>query len=125
MENDLISRAVAIEAIQNDYCDTECGKDWCAVWKNKGMYEALLVIQDLPSAQQWIPVNEKLPKEERNIYWVYTDFGSMHECRWTNNRFGLGESDTWGWSIFDVPQHSKVTHWRELPEPPKEDSNEV
>lgn len=66
----------------------------------------------LPSAQRWIPVSEKLPKEERNIYWVYTDFGSMHECRWTNNRFGLGESDTWGWSIFDVPQHSKVTHWR-------------
>lgn len=76
----------------------------------------------LPAAQQWIPVNEKLPKEERNIYWVYTDFGSMHECRWTNNRFGLGESDTWGWSIFDVPQHSKVTHWRELPEPPKEEA---
>lgn len=120
--DDLIFRQAAITAIQKAYCDTDGGEDKYAVWKNMGLTEALHIIQDLPSAQRWIPVVERLPEEERNIYWVYTDFGSMHECRWTNNRFGLGESDTWGWSIFDVPQHSKVTHWRELPEPPKEEA---
>lgn len=119
--DDLISRKAAITAIQNAYCDTEGGDDKYAVWKNVGLTNALHIMQDLPAAQRWVPVTEGLPKEERNIYWVYTDFGSMHECRWTNNRFGLGESDTWGWSIFDVPQHSKVTHWMPLPELPKEE----
>lgn len=104
--DDLIFRGAAIEALcRGEGCGNICRR----------------AIERIPPAQRWIPVTERLPEEERNIYWVYTDFGSMHECRWTNNRFGLGESDTWGWSIFDVPQHSKVTHWRELPEPPEEE----
>lgn len=110
--DDLIFRAAAIDEINRflGYLDDDM------------LFRLSTALKRLPAAQQWIPVTERLPEEERNIYWVYTDFGSMHECRWTNNRFGLGESDTWGWSIFDVPQHSKVTHWRELPEPPKEEA---
>lgn len=52
---------------------------------------------------KWIPVTERLPKEEKEIYWCYTNMGIMCECRWTNNRFGVGESDKWGWNIMDVP----------------------
>lgn len=69
---------------------------------------------------QWIPVTERLPEEKRASYLCLTG-GHCHEVRWTNNRYGLGESDRWGWSIFDIPQYSKVTHWMPLPEPPKED----
>ena len=74
--------------------------------------------------QRWIPVTERLPKAERKSYWVCTDTGYQCECRWTNDRFGIIESDEWGWKIFDIPQYQKVVAWMPLPcpyEPPKEE----
>ena len=73
----------------------------------------------LPSVQQWISCSERTPEKKRKTYWVCTDTEYQCECRWTNNRFGFGESDNWGWSIFDTPQYTKVIAWRELPEPYK------
>lgn len=74
--------------------------------------------------QQWIPCKDCLPERTRKRYWVCTDGGNQYECRWTNNRFGLGESDNWGWSVFDIPQHSKVVAWMPLPDPYEEHSME-
>ena len=74
---------------------------------------------------KWIPVTERLPKAERKSYWVCTDTGYQCECRWTNDRFGIIESDEWGWKIFDIPQYQKVVAWMQLPcpyEPPKEEA---
>ena len=71
-------------------------------------------------ASPWHRVEEP-PKEEYRTYLVYTDTGYMCSCRWTNNMYGLGESDRWGWSIADVPQFQKVTHWMPI-EPPKEEA---
>ena len=72
------------------------------------------------SKPRWIPVTERLPEEEKKRYWVCTDTEYQCECRWTNNRFGMGEFDEWGWSIFDIPQYSHVVAWMPLPQPPKE-----
>ena len=74
---------------------------------------------------RWIPVTERLPKAERKSYWVCTDTGYQCECRWTNDRFGIIESDEWGWKIFDIPQYQKVVAWMPLPDPyeqPKEET---
>lgn len=74
---------------------------------------------------KWIPVTERLPETIKERYWVCTDTGYQCECRWTNNIFGIGESDEWGWSIFDIPQYHKVVAWMLLPEPykpPKEET---
>ena len=73
--------------------------------------------------QKWIPCSEQLPDEVKKKYWVCTDTGYQCQCRWTNNVFGLVESDRWGWNIFDTPQYSKVIAWMPLPEPYKEDNN--
>lgn len=105
-------------------CD-ECDKqDICSTFTNERIItkagEAADAIEEL-SKPRWISVEERLPKEEAEIYWCYTNMGIMCECRWTNNRFGVGESDKWGWNIMDVPQYQKVTHWMPLPEPPKEE----
>ena len=79
--------------------------------------------------RRWIPVTERLPKQEKRTYWICTDSGHQCECRWTNNVyniFGIGESDEWAWNIADVPQYHKVMAWMFLPEPyepPKEESS--
>lgn len=72
----------------------------------------------------WIPVTERLPREELCFYLCYTDEGVIVECLWTNNKYGLGPFGEWGWRLMDVPQHQRITHWMPLPpppEPPKEE----
>lgn len=76
-------------------------------------------------APKWIPVTERLPENKRETYLVLIDGGYECDARWTDNVYGLGQSDRWGWCIFDIPQYSKVTHWMRripLPEPPKEEA---
>lgn len=84
--------------------------------------DTLELLDHFPAADVrpvWISVADKLPEKERAIYLCFTDAGVVCECRWTNNRFGLGESENWGWSLMDTPQYQKVTHWMPLPEPPE------
>ena len=71
---------------------------------------------------KWIPVTERLPESVRKSYLCLTDTGYHCEARWTNNVYGhlWTSGNEWGWSIADVPQYCKVTHWMPLPEPPKE-----
>lgn len=75
---------------------------------------------DMPTASPWRRVEEP-PKEERREYLIFTDKGYMCSCRWTNNIYGLGASDRWGWCIVDIPQFQKVAYWMPI-EPPKEDA---
>lgn len=66
----------------------------------------------------WIPVTEKLPREEPNTYWVCTHNGCQCECRWTNvNPFWSYETTDWHWNIADIPQYTKVVAWMPLPKP--------
>lgn len=67
---------------------------------------------------EWIPVSERLPKEENKRYWICTDCGYQCECRWTNvNHIWPHLTTDWHWHIMDVPQYSKVVAWMPLPEP--------
>jgi len=117
-------------------CDRDCcypdgkvhGK--CIIIEASDAIEELSVVVRVQKAMldkfpRWIPVTERLPKAERKSYWVCTDTGYQCQCRWTNNRFGIRESDEWGWSIFDIPQYQKVVAWMSLPDPyehPKEET---
>ena len=66
----------------------------------------------------WIPCSEQLPPEENKTYWVCTDNGHQHECRWTNaNPIWTHLTTDWHWNIFDIPQYTKVVAWMELPKP--------
>lgn len=136
--SDLISRQAAIDALWKAMFEYECETeerfresdeldigDWIehrVFVQNMSDIDRQTIL-NLPSAQpepQWIPVTERLPEAEKKRYWVCTDTEYQCECRWTNNRFGMGEFDEWGWSIFDIPRYSHVVAWMPLPEPYKE-----
>ena len=93
--------------------------------QSKDCSEAVAKYIELWAKQpRWIPVTERLPERRKETYWVCTDTGHQCECRWTNDKYGLGASDRWGWSIFDPPQCQVVVAWRDLTEPfepPKEE----
>lgn len=80
------------------------------------------VLADLPPAERWTPCAERLPEDRAEEYWVCTDAGEQHTCRWTNaNPVWTHLKKGWHWNIFDIPQYSKVVAWRPLPEPYRED----
>lgn len=111
-ENTFKEAAEAIEELIREYESV-----------SKDLVESVELCRKLKKPK-WIPVTKRLPEKENRTYWICTDTGYQCECRWTNNIFGIGESDEWGWSIADVPQYHKVTAWMFLPEPyepPKEE----
>ena len=72
------------------------------------------------TVQKWIPVSERLPKEE-GWYWVFTTpdrgYRSINKgefrkgYHWNNfTPYWRGAGGTW----------TNVTHWMPLPKPPKE-----
>lgn len=85
-------------------------------------------ISDMPTIEPepyWVPVSERLPDTEKKIYWVCTDSGYQCQCRWTNvNHFWTNLTTDWHWHIMDVPQHTEVVAWRELPLPYSEEPND-
>lgn len=84
-------------------------------------FDALEMAIDALALMRWIPVAERLPAKKEERYWICTDTGYQCQCRWTNNRFGIGVSEDWGWKIFDIPQYTKVVAWMPLPESYKEE----
>lgn len=110
--SDLISREEVFKKLNYEM-------KYGAVIDQCGLDTAYDIIENLPSAeleQKWIPVTERLPKKENKSYWVCTDTKYQCECRWTNNMYGIGKSNNYGWSIFDIPQYTKVVAWMPLPE---------
>ena len=110
-----MTNAEAIETLRANYPDA------CFEQLREAVDKAIEALE----AQDWIPCSKRLPQNELKTYWICTETGSQHECRWTNNRYGIGESDTWGWYIFDIPQFTEVVAWMPLPEPYKAKSEEV
>ena len=121
---DLISRQAIIEKMRNHrklFCKNHIeysilSKDEKARVDEIDNCIAFLLNEPKAEAKQkWIPVSERLPKKENKPYWVCTNTKYQCECRWTNNIYGIGESNDWGWKIFDIPQYTKVVAWMPLP----------
>lgn len=116
--NDYISKSSVCEILSDIY-PTD-GERVVLVKEIDKAYEEILQLTSVGQEPQWIPCSERLPDKKRETYWVCTDTEYQCQCRWTNNRFGIRESDEWGWSIFDTPQYTKVVAWMALPEAYKE-----
>lgn len=65
------------------------------------------------SSSKWIPVSERLPKRNEKV--LVCDTREDYVSIWENFEDGLWYGDDVIWATEDI------THWMQLPEPPKED----
>ena len=103
--NDLIGRQAAIDAIDVKNV-------------SKGIISALQsIIVELPPAQQWIPMTERLPKLKESHYvseWVLCSDNEERIC------FGRVEENVFGEMLWNCERDGvsgKVVAWMPLPEP--------
>jgi hypothetical protein len=99
--SDLIDRKAAIDALAEH--EKSRGHNYTLFVDI--VSECAEIIRNLPSAQQWIPCSERLPKPFEHCLWTTTDGRVVyHHCD------GL---------------FSNYTAWMPLPEPYKEEENET
>ncbi len=130
--NDLISREEAFEAVYQGLRRPSNDPAWIRICNE---------LKNVPSAQQWIPVTERLPEFEKLVLaWVENknpngrfnrpgihtaqlkDKKPEHDPEGKKNIWGIPGYDSewtvWAWSYFSEPD---VKAWMPLPEPYKEE----
>ena len=112
--DDLIFRQAAIEAVRWLYIDyPKINNDFAY---NMAIDQADSRLKDLPPAQRWIPVTEKLP-DDAGTYIICDCYGnvmSRHFCKKADGFAGY-------WHANGSKYYGNPTHWMPLPEPPKEE----
>ena len=117
-------------------CDRNCGE--CDIAQNDleliEMYDFVIsMIETLSGRSQWISVNDDLPKEHDSIFANHTHLSKHMWAKESDNvivyvRFpdGTGRStegrlqDGKWWTRVSPMLEPVVTHWMQMPEPPKE-----
>ena len=122
--SDLIDRRAAIDAI-NHICPIDTEYD-CTLLDR---VDVRCVLTDLPSAQRWIPVSERLPEIEKRVLILNDDnrcgiaFLRRREDHWPDEwmiMYCLYDADIW-----DEGENGKIVAWMPLPEPWKGEKDEA
>ena len=100
-----IDRQAAIDALEHRLAEPyyqHNGEDWYT-----GIISAQFVIEELPSVQRWIPVNERLPEED-GFYLVTVNYGDV---AWVHESYFM-QCNSRGvhWD------YSDITAWMPMPE---------
>jgi hypothetical protein len=88
---------------------------------------------------KWISVKDKLPEKGKNVLVYFSGYkdcpkpsihilkrSENHEVdneqaeEWNRKALGITGATLYEWNGFRVDLQSAITHWMELPEPPKE-----
>lgn len=103
----------------------EVSKDKCSkcAEEHRQLADWLKELKALREAQ-WVSVNDRLPKDGKETYLIYTNTGYICECRWTNvNPIWTNQTIEWHWCIFDIPHYTEVIAW--MPKPPLPDNIKI
>lgn len=88
MKDDLINRQAAINAIENTECEL-LAEEWD---------ELTNAIKQVPSAQQWIPVTERLPEKHQYVLVTYNGLDGRRlvvVTNWNPNTWIESNSVAW------------------------------
>lgn len=122
--SDLIERQAALDAIC-DNCDAvkaSCPHYPC------GRYVAVEKLPSTPSESQWIPVSERMPEEDHWLGGSGKQFSDNVLISITNRE----DADAWSdisqtidgeWRL-ELPRYCKITAWKPLPEPYREEDTD-
>lgn len=113
--SDLIYRQAAIDAM------CELMHHWFGGDPKDEVREINRELGKLPSAQQWIPCNERLPEYDGGTYLV-TDYCEQIDRKRIHVSYCYMNKDGF-WS--DVPWGYKVIAWMPLPEPWRGEEDET
>lgn len=111
MNNDLISREAAIGEIKKHFC-TDCDNYKGIRCRACNFDDAMGVIEDMPSAQQWIPCSERLPDNLKSVL-VY--FREVHNQEY-NYDIAIYAGGKWFGNVLEKCS-GQVIAWQPLPEP--------
>jgi len=117
--SDLISRQDAIDTIEAKEANEFGNYLEYNVAFNDGLRSAVYAIEDLPSAQQWIPCSERLPNSN-GCYLVWRPHFFGGEIGMPSICYFDGQNtwhDSYGVDFERVLSSDDVTAWMTLPEP--------
>ena len=111
---DLISREEAIKAIPETRMAAFENCRYCELLDREQVVE---ILKEIPSAQRWIPVSERMPEEDVEVLACNED-GDMEvvSCSYSTEIDGAVIWFTSGWRF------GKVLAWMPLPEAYKEET---
>lgn len=106
--NDLISRQAVIDAV----CKVGCESGYCGI-----PCDDVKAIEQLPSAQTWIPCTERLPESKKSVFISTKDWTGEGCYYGTIENHVMWKGYRWGAIYWD----DEVTAWMPLPEVYKEE----
>lgn len=124
MDDDLISRKAAIDALEKEkstpFVNEDGSIDPFGAGRQNQWYRDGIAIMSMPSAERWIPCEVRLPKPNQLVghvtkyYLIQDEFGDMMVASYQSNERG----ETW-WeqmNSFHAIQ-DEIVAWQELPKP--------
>lgn len=104
---------------KNSFCDKNSQCDGCEYFDGSGGEERKVLenrndaVNDTP---RWISVKDRLPKDQRSVLTI-NGHGEIKIMGLWSKR-----GELWTWLYQERFTHyNDITHWRPLPEPPKEE----
>ena len=127
MKDDTISRQAAIDALADYIHNVDRVYSTGKLTHDDCMDAAHSVLDELPSAQQWIPCSERLPEEEK-AYLVTFACEKVGMSSWHKDTFNRGFNRGFDAYLTGVTEDGEceyfgVVAWMEKPEPWKGEEN--
>ena len=79
-------------------------------------HDILDIVRDAPTVDDWISVHERLPDKFKTVLFI----GKNSYGQWYLAQRGFWSGKDWFSDILQSPIAENVSHWKSLPDPPKE-----
>ena len=114
MKDDTISRQAAIDALADYIHNVDRVYSTGKLTHDDCMDAAHSVLDELPSAQQWIPCSERLPEDEEEVIVSVRDDSGDNTLNYSSSGWYACAGDFW---VVDNEANERVVAWMPLPAP--------